>query len=92
MSVCAKSKEICAYLRKLNVTNVKILDGYEYAIGKLLLKNIPLKLGFANIILGLNMPNPLSPYDALKHHFTSLKTDVIFLQQMAWNENFRGTG
>ena len=25
--------------------------------------------------------NPLSPHDALKHHFTSLKTDLIFLQQ-----------
>ena len=25
--------------------------------------------------------NPLSPRDALKHHFTSLKTDLIFLQQ-----------
>ena len=24
--------------------------------------------------------NPLSPPDALKHHFTSLKTDLIFLQ------------
>ena len=24
--------------------------------------------------------NPLSPHDALMHHFTSLKTDVIFLQ------------
>ena len=24
--------------------------------------------------------NPLSPRDALKHHFTSLKTDFIFLQ------------
>ena len=24
--------------------------------------------------------NPLSPHDALKHHFTSLKTDYIFLQ------------
>ena len=23
--------------------------------------------------------NPLSPHDALKHHFTSLKTDLIFL-------------
>ena len=23
---------------------------------------------------------PLSPHDALKHHFTSLKTDLIFLQ------------
>ena len=22
--------------------------------------------------------NPLSPHDALKHHFTSLKTDLIF--------------
>ena len=26
------------------------------------------------------MLNPLSPHDALKHHFTSLKTDLIFLQ------------
>ena len=25
--------------------------------------------------------NPLSPRDALKHHFTTLKTDLIFLQQ-----------
>ena len=24
--------------------------------------------------------NPLSPHDALKHHFTSLKTDLMFLQ------------
>ena len=24
--------------------------------------------------------NPLSPHDALKHHFTTLKTDFIFLQ------------
>ena len=24
--------------------------------------------------------NPLSPHDALKHHFTSLKTDLIFLE------------
>ena len=24
--------------------------------------------------------NLLSPHDALKHHFTSLKTDLIFLQ------------
>ena len=23
---------------------------------------------------------PLSPHDALKHHFTSLKTDLFFLQ------------
>ena len=24
--------------------------------------------------------NPFSPHDALKHHFTSLKTDLILLQ------------
>ena len=24
--------------------------------------------------------NPLDPHDALKHHFTSLKTDLILLQ------------
>ena len=27
--------------------------------------------------------NPLSPHDALKHHFTSLKTGLIFLQLCA---------
>ena len=27
-----------------------------------------------------NMFNPLSPHDALKHHFTSRKTDLISLQ------------
>ena len=28
--------------------------------------------------------NPVSPQDALKHHFTSLKKDLIFLQQRVW--------
>ena len=28
--------------------------------------------------------NPLSPHDALKHHFTSLRTDLIFLQLMSF--------
>ena len=32
--------------------------------------------------------SPLSPDDALKHHFTSLKTDLIFLQQMALERKF----
>ena len=35
--------------------------------------------------------NPLSPYDALKHHFTSLKTDLIFLQQRVLGQNFHET-
>ena len=28
--------------------------------------------------------NPLSPHDALKHHFTSLKTYLIFLGVLEW--------
>ena len=36
--------------------------------------------------------NPLSPHDALKHHFTSLKTDLIFLQRRVSDENFHETG
>ena len=32
--------------------------------------------------------NPLSPHDALKHHFTSLKTDLIFLQLTVSERNF----
>ena len=37
--------------------------------------------------------NPLSPRDALKHHFTSLKIDLIFLQLEGFlNENSHETG
>ena len=32
--------------------------------------------------------NPLSPHDALKHHFTSLKTDLISLQQRVLERKF----
>ena len=33
------------------------------------------------MIFGLHVRvNPLSPHDALKHHLTSLKTDLIFVQ------------
>ena len=32
--------------------------------------------------------NPLSPHDALKHHFTSLETDLIFLQQRVLERKF----
>ena len=29
-------------------------------------------------VIAFNCFNPLSPHDALKHHFTFLKTDLIF--------------
>ena len=32
--------------------------------------------------------NQLSPRDALKHHFTSLKTDLIFLQPKVLKQKF----
>ena len=32
---------------------------------------------------------PLSPHDALKHHFTSLKADLIFLQQRDLERKFQ---
>ena len=32
--------------------------------------------------------NPLSPHDALKHHFTSLKTDLIFPKTRGFRINF----
>ena len=35
---------------------------------------------FYETVFGRCSVNPLSPHDALKHHFTSLKTDLIFLQ------------
>ena len=37
--------------------------------------------------------NPLSPHDALKHHFISLKTYLIFLQlRRVLEQNFHETG
>ena len=33
--------------------------------------------------------NPSSPHDALKHHFTSLKTDLIFLQLVVLEWKFQ---
>ena len=35
-----------------------------------------------------NKINPLSPHDALKHHFTSLITDLIFLQLRVLERKF----
>ena len=32
--------------------------------------------------------NPLSPHDALMHHFTSLKIDLIFLQPRVLERKF----
>ena len=32
--------------------------------------------------------NPLSPHDVLKHHFTPLKTDLIFLQLRVLERKF----
>ena len=36
--------------------------------------------------------NPLSPRDALKHHFTSLETHLIFLQPRVLERNSHVTG
>ena len=40
------------------------------------------------IMKGLRSINPLSPHDALKHHFTSPKTKLIFLQQIVLERKF----
>ena len=32
--------------------------------------------------------NPLNPHDALKHHFSYLKTDLIFLQPRVLERKF----
>ena len=42
-------------------------------------------------MIGTLTLNPLSPHDALKHHFTSLKTDLIFPQQRVLERNFHET-
>ena len=35
--------------------------------------------------------NPLSPHDALKHYFTSLKTDLIFPQLRSYRKKIHET-
>ena len=39
-------------------------------------------------IVKFTLINPLRPHDALKHHFTSLKTDFISLQQRVLERKF----
>ena len=51
-----------------------------------LLANIKTALEHRLVLAG-NMVNPLSPHDALKHTFTALKTDLIFLQPRNWFTN-----
>ena len=36
----------------------------------------------------IHLINPLNPHDALKHHFTSLRTDLIFLQLRVLERKF----
>ena len=36
--------------------------------------------------------NPLSPHDAIKHNFTSMKTYLFFLQQRVLERKFPWTG
>ena len=44
---------------------------------------------FADICLVVNgLINPLSPDDALKHHFTFMKRDLLFLQQRVLERKF----
>ena len=43
------------------------------------------------MLIGI-LVNPLSPHDALKHHFTCLKTDIIFLQSRGLERKFPETG
>ena len=48
---------------------------------------LPLKLTARGPTL-VERLNPLGPHDALKHHFTSLKTDLIFLQLRVLERKF----
>ena len=40
-------------------------------------------------ILSVGRVNPFNPHDALKQHFTSLKTDLIFLQPRVLERKFQ---
>ena len=45
-----------------------------------------------NLLKLMKCINPLGPHGALKHHFKSLKTDLILLKLRVLNENFHETG
>ena len=57
-----------------------------YSLTYILFKKSHMKLNL-DVIFSLFI-NPLSPHDALKHHFTSLKTDLIFLQPRVLERKF----
>ena len=47
---------------------------------------------WTNVCLNLQVSNnPLGPHDALKHHFKSLKTDLIILQPRVLERNIHKT-
>ena len=56
------------------------------AHGRLKLDTFLIKNRFCTFVIAVEycmsdtITNPLSPHDALKHHFTSLKKYLIFLQ------------
>ena len=39
-------------------------------------------------VLKIILINPFSPHDPMRHHFTSLKTDLIFLQPRVLERKF----
>ena len=64
-------------LKGERITNYKRLWTHNIGLG--LYSNEAIYMTFNPFSAGTHL-NPLSPHDALKHHFTSLKTDLIFLQ------------
>ena len=74
----------CAFSIFLQLSIPDISTPYK-SIGAMRLSNIFWKMPIE--VLGSCL-NPLSPHDALKHHFTSLKTYLIFLQPRVLERKF----
>ena len=57
--------------------------------GGVLLRTLMSTVQSSRVFIACIWPfNPLSPHDALKHHFASLKTDLIFPQQRVLERKF----
>ena len=81
--------QICYAFQSICFAQYRRIIHYNFEAGKYIcrLHMTVFILSFSDYITCIF--NPLSPHDALKHHFTSLKTYLIFSQPRVLENKFR---